>query len=468
MDIGELKLNIKTGNSKALDEAVRTKLLHKETFEEAWERIFAMKNTDADKEKLIRVMEEMKEGTINRHPDKANKKFSKTEAKELFEKIKERDQLAILEKMVEETPSNYHLITDKRLFKRMFDLLKHEEMIVFDVETTGTDVWEDYIVGHVLTATSKDLHFYIPTKHKTKYQQQLDHDYVTNGLREIYEDVSIKKVAHNAKYDIHMLLRENIRLKGFYWDTLEAMRLLNENEPSFALKRLVTKYLGIESLTYGDLFNNKGFDEVPLNQALAYAAKDGDVTYKLMLFQQEHLGKMPEVYKYYEEVEAPLASTIVDMESLGFNIDLDFAKEYGDELRENIEGYSIQLEEAFGDINLNSPIQLKEAIESYIGEEIADTNANNTLKPLSKEHEIIKVLLKYRDDVKMLSTYIDALPKLINEKTGKLHTRFNQNGAKTGRFSSGGGGTNLQNQPSEARSLFKADKGKIIIGGDFS
>src|SRR5690625_3561554 len=246
------------------------------------------------------------------------------------------------------------------------------------------------------------------------------------------------------------------------------MKLLNENEPTFALKPLVTKYLRDDSYTYGELFGKKGFDKIPLDQALAYAAKDGDVTLKLRDFQRYHLAKMPGVLEYYETVEVPLIPIVVEMEKEGYEIDLEFAREYGDQLRKESKEYGERVFRVLGDINLNSPVQLKEAIEQHIGRPIENTNANQTLKPLAKEFPIIDDLLKYRENNKLLSTYIDALPKLINDKTGRLHTNFNQNGARTGRFSSGGGGVNLQNQPGIARKMFVAPKGCVLLGGDWS
>src|SRR5690606_31049281 len=151
-----------------------------------------------------------------------------------------------LQKMVEETPSNYWLITDEETFEEFLRILDGEDEIVFDVETTGTDVWNDYIVGHVISAVKADIHAYIPTRHKTT-RRQLPHDYVNARLKPYYENPAIGKIAHNAKFDIHMLDRDGIDLQGLTWDTQEAMKILNENEPTFALKPLVTKYLGIES-----------------------------------------------------------------------------------------------------------------------------------------------------------------------------------------------------------------------------
>src|SRR5699024_11429531 len=124
---------------------------------------------------------------------------------------------------------------------------------------------------------------------------QLDNAMVSKKLRTYYEDDSLGKIAHSAGFDIHMLDREGITLRGLTWDTLEAIKMLNENESTFALKPLVTKYLRDDSYTYGELFGKKGFDKITLDQALAYAAKDGDVTLKLRDFQRYHLAKMPGV-----------------------------------------------------------------------------------------------------------------------------------------------------------------------------
>src|SRR5690625_355745 len=236
---------------------------------------------------------------------------------------------------------------------------------------------------------------------------------------------------------------------------------------TYALKPLVSKYLRDESYTYGELFGKKGFHEIGLETALAYAAKDGDVTLKLRDFQRYHLAKMPTVLEYFETVEVPLIPIIVAMEKEGYVIDLEFAKEYGDELRKEADEYGRKVFAALGDINLNSPVQLKQAIEQYIGKPIENTDANQTLKPLSKDYPVIADLLKYREINKLLTTYIDALPTLIKESTGRLHTNFNQNGAKTGRFSSSGG-VNLQNQPSEARKMFIAPDSYYIVNADFS
>lgn len=467
MDDVKLTLNIRhpPTNSDALTKAATKKKASIETIEDAWIRIFAMNNSPPDVKRLHAVKRGMEAGQVGR--DSPDKRFSKAEALRMWRVLDAEIQASRLREMVETMPDNYRLITDKPAFERFVKLLESEDEIVFDVETTGTDIWTDHIVGHVITAVKADIHAYIPTKHDEG--EQLPHEYVTEGLRPIYEDASVGKIAHNSGFDIHMLDRDGVTLRGLTWDTMEAMKLLNENEMSYALKPLVTKYLKEDSQTYGELFGNRGFNEIPLDEAVAYAAKDGDVTLRLRDFQRTHMQKMPEVYEYFTTVEMPLIDIIVATEKEGYEIDLDFAAKYGEELRKEAEEAGRKVFGELGDINLNSPVQLKTAIETYIGKPIENTDAKQTLKPLSKEYPIIAELLKYRETNKLLTTYIDALPTLIKEKTGRIHTQFNQNGAKTGRFSSGGGGSfNVQNQPSKARSMFVAPSGYYLVGADFS
>ena len=472
MDEPKLRLNIRTPPSdegKRLAAAAQRKKAATETLDEAWARIMAMKNSATDAQRLREVQSAMAEGLIGREPFSAGKRFSKAEALRLYKKLAEIKREETLRNMVENTPDNYWLITDEAKLNDFLAILDNEDEIVFDVETTGTDVWKDRIVGHVITAIKADIHAYIPTRHKTD-DRQLPNDYVVAKLKPYYENESIGKLAHNAKFDIHMLDREGVDLRGLTWDTQEAMRMLNENEQSFALKNLVTKYLGIPSQTYSDLFGSIGFDEVSdLRVALAYAAKDGDVTRKLRDFQLKHLRKMPEILDYYQNVEVPLIKTLVHMESTGFVIDRDYAKKYGAEMKADIDCMKAELTEALNGINIDSPAQLKPQLERVTGRKLESTDAKKVLKPLASEFPIIEKLLEYKRLNKLYSTYISVLPELIDKRTGKLHTNFNQNGAKTGRLSSGGeSGVNLQNQPYPARKLFVAPPGYVILGGDWS
>src|SRR5699024_7433036 len=223
-------------------------------------------------------------------------------------------------------------------------------------------------------------------------------------------------IAHNAKFDIQMLRNNfDISIANLVWDTQEAMILLNENEPTKALKPLATKYLGDKSYTYGELFGDKGFDEIDLETALAYAAKDGDITYQLYEFQRKHLAQHGNILEYFETVEMSLLSIVSDMELRGYDIDTEYAERIAEDLRKQADDAHKRVVTEFGDdVNLNSPKQLKTAIERYIGKTIENTDAKKTLKPLAKDWPIISDLLEYREVSKLLSTYYDALPELIN------------------------------------------------------
>lgn len=475
-DTPKLTLNIRSPalkgmkQSEGLRQAVERKKLHNETFSEAWERIMSMKNSAKDVERLQAVKQAMEDGKIGRDSNRASRRFSKTEALDLYALLEKQATAQRLQDMRDNTPDNYVLITDKDALDEMIAVLRKETLIVFDVESTGVDVYSDKIVGHVLSATDADVHYYVPTDHDDS-RPQLDRDYVADKLRPLYEDKAIGFIAHNAKYDLQ-ILRNDLRIKvaNLVWDTMEAMRLLNENESTYALKPLATKYLRDNSYTYGELFGQVGFNEIDLDTALAYAAKDGDLTYRLYKFQCYHLAKHGNILRYFETVEMPLLTIVSDMELRGYDIDTEHARNYAEVLRRQANEAHDRVIKTFGDdVNLNSPTQLKTAIEGHIGKEIENTNAKQTLKPLAKDFPVIADLLEYREITKLLSTYYDALPQLINERTGRIHTRLNQNGAKTGRFSSGGGDSfNIQNQSGDARKMFVAPEGHYIVNADFS
>ncbi|MGN7387763.1 DNA polymerase [Sporosarcina sp. SAFN-015] len=476
----KLTLNLRSPTAEAsasVAKAAATKRANTETLDEAWARILATKLSDLDRARLASVRAAMDAGKLGRDPADLTtktgrpKRFSKAEALRLYAVLEEQTRVERLAEMVENKPDNYVLITDKTALQDAIDVMSRETLVVFDVETTGVDVYRDKIVGHVLSATSADVHYYIPTDHQDASKPQLDRDYVASALKPLYENADIGFIAHNAKFDLQML-RNNfgIDVKNLAWDSQEAMILLNENEPSKALKVLATKYLRDESYTYGQLFGDRGFDEVDLTTALAYAAKDGDITYRLYEFQREHLAQHGNMLRYFETVEMPLLKIVSDMELRGYDIDTDYASIIAEDLRKQAEAAHKRVVAALGDdVNLNSPAQLKTAIETHVGKTIADTDAKKTLKPLAKDWPIIADLLEYREVTKLLSTYYDALPSLINERTGRIHTRLHQNGAKTGRFSSGGSGSfNIQNQSGEARKMFVAPPGKFIVNADFS
>ncbi|MBC9786785.1 DNA polymerase I, partial [Heliobacterium chlorum] len=185
-----------------------------------------------------------------------------------------------------------------------------------------------------------------------------------------------------------------------------------------------------------ELFGKTRFDEVSLDVALVYAAKDTHLTWKLYEWQRHHFTLRKKLGQLYRELENPLIEVCVDMEQCGFLIDRDYAQQYGEELRSEIHQLEQSLTDHFGDINYNSPIQL--ARKLYDELKLPEVNARSTdvktLKALKERHPGIEHLLKYRELTKLLSTYVEALPERI-KSDGRIHGSFNQVATVTGRFS---------------------------------
>lgn len=437
-----------------------------EVTDEVWQLIFAKKNSDADKRKLEEVCEAWKFGEFTKVETKTGK-FTKADALRLYAVIHERNRQGKIDQMVANTPDNYKLIQTKDTFNEMLALLNREEIIGLDTETTGVDVYRDELVGVSLTLPKAGLHYYIPVMHDEG--EQLDRDYVLDNLRGYLTNKHLKKVLHNAKFDLHIFIRYGIRVRGVAHDTMVGMWVLNENEMTYRLKDLATKYLNEPSDTFEELFGKDcKFNTVPLDTALVYAAKDTDLTYRLYLFQLAHLQRTG-LIKLYQEIENPLIDVCVDMEQTGFTVDFNYAKPYAAQLKLQIEELETGLKRQFGDdVNFNSPAQLQVIFYDVLGlDDVSKKRSTDvkTLKALKGKHPGIELLLKYRELTKLLGTYVEALPQQI-KPDGRLHGSFNQSATVTGRFASNN--PNLQNLPPEARKLFVAPPGWVILGADFS
>lgn len=492
----KLRLNLAANHAQQADAVkavAKRKAAATETIDEAWARILAMKNSAPDQAKLIEVKSAMEAGLLGRDPSVAKrgkaKAFSRAEALRLYKELAEKQREETLRKMVEETPSNYRMVLTQQELDEMVERLATEPIIAVDTETTGLDVYVDVIVGVSFSLPNADIHYYVPIK-PTEDERAMDSDLVLTAIKPIIESDAVKKVLHNAIFDIQMFRRHGLKFGGLAWDTMTAMHLLNENERkrelggcgSFKLKDLAPKYLGAESDTFDTLFGKDAkFAEIPLEIAFVYAAKDTHLTWRLYEFQHHHMSRMPTVLNYYNSVEVPLLYVIADLEANGFILDLEYAKQYGQKLRqqaEELKGYLLRElsphHESSLPLNLNSTQQLKPALSKAIGKELPNLDAKKTLKPLRSKYEIIDKLLDYRGITKLSGTYIDKLPGKQNAATKRWHSRFDPMGTVTGRFSSGKDeedksdqGFNAQNQPEEARPMFLAPPGKVLVGADF-
>ncbi len=508
----ELKLELRqetdtkeTAKRVAEATAKKKKAQYEPTWSEVWstgytthtgrvkDGILQSKINDNDKKKLLEVKKAIEIGELGVGVESL-KKFTKAHALRLYKELQELRREQIIADMIANKPDNYWLIDNAVILARFIELLSKEELIALDTETTGVDIHnKDYTVGMSISLDRADIHAYIPYKHMEKvivgYEEvkgkqepiyesrliknQLDPAMVFNAVRPYLENPDIKKVLHNAKFDFHMLRKDGINVQGLLMDTMVAMHVLNENEVSFALKNLATKYgkqFGFEdkSSTYEELFGKGGFEFTPLNIGHIYACKDTHLTLKFHKWLDSHLRARPELYNVYYNIEQETTLVCIEMEKNGFEIDFEYAEKYKVELTQQVADLLEKLKEQFGDININSNQQLATALYDDMGLEDISRERKvdaDTLKILATDCEAIKTLLEYRELNKLLSTYIEPLPQKVGAD-GRLHGEFKQSGTATGRFSSSN--PNLQNLPYPARGLIVAPAGKLIIGIDYS
>lgn len=470
-----LKLN---DNSTKVAEVERKVVKAKKevlSFDDAWKEIIAKKNSASDLEKLREVYKAMKEGRIGREEGKENKTLTKAEALRQWKVLQEQEKGAKLEAMANNTPSNFILVQDEEVLNIMVSQLEEEPIIAVDTETTGVDVYVDKMVGMSFTLPKINMNYYIPIRHTTG-EKQIEASKVLEAVKPILENPKIDKVFHNAIFDLHIFKGEGIDVNGKVHDTLVLAHLMNENEPSFRLKELAPKYLKCEADTFDALFGkNCLFSTVELKYANYYACKDTKLTWELYSFYMKYLNtpKFEKLKKNYDTIEQPLIKEVFEMERTGFAIDFEEVNRQKVELTERKAQLEELLKVHFGDINFNSVQQLTKVLYqekklhllNEIPPNFKQSTDAKTLKILAKYDEGCKLLVEYKDIVKHLSSFVEKLPEMV-KPDGKIHGSFKQTGTVTGRFSSVN--PNMQQQPKEARKMFVAPEGYLILGADFS
>lgn len=430
-----------------------------------------LKNSDADKEKIKSVYEALTNNVLGLDGI-STKDISKTTViNVLYPRLVAIKKEEMIRHLIDTAPKNYHCVTDMTELSYMLNCLVSEEIIAVDTETTGV-THDDVIVGYSISCPKADQHFYVPFRHETG-ERMLPTDVCMNAIKPFLEDDRVLKVLHNVKFDHEKFLFDecSINMVNFV-DTMILMYVLNENEESYALKKLATKYgkhFGFDSKsdTYEELFGKGGFENTPINVGYIYACKDTHLTWSLYGWQLGHLSEQPKLWHIAFDIEMPLIPVLLKMHYRGFNLDMEYAEKYLDELQELINKMEEELADYFPNINLNSNQQLAEYLYGTL--KLPDNHNGSVdkeaLKGLSDEYEGVKVLLEYRKLTKLKSTYIEPLPQKV-WSDGFLHGEINQMGTKTGRLASEN--PNLQNIPPAARKIFVAPKGKLYMSCDFS
>ena len=382
-------------------------------------------------------------------------------------------------KNIDNTPHNYVLVDTPEARQELINLLLQQPKISFDTETTSTDANMAELVG-LSFAIKPGEGYYIPLPAERAITQS-----ILEEFRAVLENESILKIGQNIKYDMLVLKWYNVQLKGKLFDTMLAHYLIDP-DTRHNMDVLAENYLGYTPISITTLIGAKGKNQgnmrdVPVEQVVDYAAEDADVTLQLANVFEPML-KERNAVQLAEEVENPLIFVLADIEKEGVKIDIETLNAYSIELQHEITKAEQSVYEKAGlKFNLASPKQLGEVLFDHLK---LDPKAKKTktgqyqtgeevLSLLANKSDIVKDILDFRQLQKLKSTYVDALPLLVNPKTGRVHTSYNQAVAATGRLSSNN--PNLQNIPirtergREVRKAFIArDENHVLLSADYS
>lgn len=345
--------------------------------------------------------------------------------------------------------------------------------LAIHIEATGKDLHYVHIIG-ISFCKEKGKSYYVPIRHKSG-QNIKDALYI---LKEVLEDDSIKKIGHNLKQDILLLKQEGIDLKGTLYDVMIASYLLNPNRSDHSLETIVLENLLYKKRSLSEILGRNTFADLPIDVATEYAGEFVELIMeaKGILFEKLKSEGLEELYFH---IEMPLICVLADMEEVGVKVDSVRLSELSKELQRELQSIEDKIYKIAGErFNINSPQQLQRILFEKIGlKPIKKTKTGystgvEVLEELSEVHELPKEILNYRTLFKLKTTYVDALPRLINKKTGRIHTSFNQTMTATGRLSSSD--PNLQNIPVRGdwgtmmREVFIAEKDNVLISADYS
>lgn len=421
--------------------------------------IYSLKASQPNKDKLAELFYELEFKSLI-------KKLGLTSAvREVEEEKIEEQKKPIKYSSIKTEPHQYHIIQNIDELKDLVEKLKSADLISFDTESTGVDPLNADLIG-ISFAVKPGEAFYVPVSvetttsdslfelEKKKKTHGIEIETVLKYVKPVLEDPRIKKCGQNLKYDILLMAKYGVWINGISFDTMIAGYILNP-EGSHTLEVLAKEYLKYQVIPISQLIGEgrfqKKMSEVPVEKVAEYACEDADVTLKLVNKLRDELEKREQL-KLCEEVEFPLVEVLAHMEFSGVKLDTELLREMSKELDRMLDNLTHDIYRLAGmEFNINSPQQLADVLFKKLKLPPVKTTKTGystdveVLEELAKEHPIAEKLLEYRQIQKLKSTYVDALPKLVNPKTGKVHTSFNQTGTATGRLSSSD--PNLQNIP---------------------
>ena len=379
---------------------------------------------------------------------------------------------------------NTIIVDSEEGLEKLAEKLRSGGMIALDTETTGTDPMSCDPVGFSFAVEPK-TGYYIPVGHKGG-EPQLSLDLIREKLGPILSDPSVPKAGHNIKYDMIVLARCGMPVKGIRFDSMIAGWILDPESRQLGLKAMAASLLGIH-MTEIETLIGKGkqqitMDRVPVKDAAPYAAADAEVVLQLMPILRGRM-QQEETEHIFDELEIPLIPVLADMEMRGILLDCDFLSKMSEDLAERLVSLEEEIYRLAGyPFNINSTQQLSAVLFNTLGlippRTAKKTSSGNystaadVLEEMRGEHPVIDKILEYREIGKLKSTYTDTLPESIDKNTGRVHTSFNQTGTVTGRLASNS--PNLQNIPTrtelgkQIRTAFTAAEGCQLLSVDYS
>ncbi len=380
-------------------------------------------------------------------------------------------------------PADYQAVMDAGSLSRWVARLQDAPLFAFDTETTDLNYLDARLVG-VSFAIQPGEAAYVPVAHD--YPQsplQLERETVLEALCPLLTSEH-PKLGQNLKYDAHVLANHGIELRGIAHDTMLQSYVLNSTATRHDLDSLALTYLGLKTVSYEEVAGKGArqvaFSQVPLAEAVPYAAEDADITLRLHRVLWPKLEAEPKLRRLYEEIEIPLVPVLVRIERNGVKVDRDALAALSDELSRRMKEIAQQVFCIAGEeFNLASPKQIQHVLYEKLGLPVIKktpkgqpSTSEEVLQQLAEEYELPQLILRYRGLSKLKSTYTDRLPEQIHPATGRVHTSYHQAVTATGRLSSSD--PNLQNIPIRSdegrriRRAFVAEKGCKLVAADYS
>ncbi|TDU26723.1 DNA polymerase I [Panacagrimonas perspica] len=376
------------------------------------------------------------------------------------------------------------LVVDEAALEAMAQALERADLICLDTETDALDANQAGLVGFAF-AIEEGKGWYVPVAHNyLGAPEQLSLEVVRARLKAVLEDDAKPKVGQHIKYDLNVLARHGIVVRGVAYDTMLESYVLDAAGNRHDMDTLSEKYLGHKTIKFEDVAgkgkNQITFNQVALDKAADYSAEDADITLRLHRALHPRLVEIPELQRVFETIEMPLVPVLARMEQTGVRVDVPLLNRISVELAARMDQIRAEaFEVAGGEFNLGSPKQLQEILFTRLGLRVVSktpkgdpSTAEDVLEVLAEEHPLPRKILDWRGMQKLRSTYAEQLPNAVNPLTRRIHTSYHQAVAATGRLSSQD--PNLQNIPVRTaegrriRQAFIPEDGQSLLSIDYS